>query len=209
MRHMELRVGKAMAAIFGLSALGGCGPRMNPRETDGMTAPEPLDESTSTGNVSRTATSIDPSTNDDEPIVCPEGEVACGGECANLRWSEDHCGSCGHACTVVGATGECWEGVCPPRRTCALAEQGPETCSSVCASIGEACVDTEAEVPSACGGEWYGLYYDLLPEFECDFGFLGSLSLMGGCDEQIPWDLAGGISGSALPGAVACCCTQP
>lgn len=192
-----------------LGILAGCGPRMGTREAEGMVDPAPPDESTSTGNASRTATSIDPSTGDDEPLVCPEGEVACGDECADLRWSERHCGACGHACNVVGILGECWEGVCPPTAFCGRSEQGYETCASVCQSHGETCVDTEPEVPGSCGGGRYRLFYELTPDFDCEVGFWSSTSLEGGCNAPIQWDLQGGFSGDALPGAVACCCTQP
>lgn len=202
-----------VTVVLELGSIGGCGPRVNRDETESMLVePDQPAESTSTGELGRTATSIEPgaqSSGDDEPVVCPEGEVACANECANLRWSEQHCGSCGHACTVVGATGECWEGVCPPRRYCALAEQGHQTCASVCASYGETCVDTEPEVPGACGDHWYDLIYDLTSDFDCEVGSLSSMLLMRGCNEPIEWDLLGGINGNTLPGAVSCCCTQP
>lgn len=186
-------------------ALGGCEFRTNPRETEG--ASEPLEDA-STATTSERATTADPS-DGEAPIVCTEGDVACGVACANLRWSNEHCGHCGHACGPVGLVGECWEGVCQPTRYCALSEEGHETCAGVCASRGEACVDTGPANPGACGSPSYGLYYELTEGFDCHVGYLGSVSLMGGCNEPIAWDRPGGTTGSSLPGAVSCCCTQP
>jgi hypothetical protein len=142
------------------------------------------------------------------PLRCPDGKTQCGDECVDLRWSEEHCGSCGHTCLVVGGAGECWEGVCPPTLYCARAAQGFSTCASVCAWYGESCVDTEPEVPGACGGEHYGLYYDLTPDFDCEVGYFSVSGVPGRCHDPIRWDLPS-PNGGSLPGAVGCCCTQP
>lgn len=70
-------------------------------------------------------------------------------------------------------------------------------------------MDTEAEVPGSCGGGSYSLFYDLTPDFDCEVGYLAASIMMGGCDDPIRWDRVGGANGGSLPGAVACCCTQP
>ncbi|HYG68538.1 MAG TPA: hypothetical protein VD838_12795, partial [Anaeromyxobacteraceae bacterium] len=45
----------------------------------------------------------------DEDLVCPEGEVECGGRCASTLTDAAHCGACGHAC---GAEEACLNGTC-------------------------------------------------------------------------------------------------
>lgn len=186
-------------------AIGGCGPRIRSNDEGVVDGADVVaSESTSTGDASQTATSIG-----HEPINCPEGEVQCGDECADLRWSNDHCGSCDHACKVMGLVGECWEGVCASTHYCALAEQGHATCASVCASYGETCLDMEASIPGGCGDDRYTLYYLLSEDFDCQFGFFQSASVPGGCDDVIEWDKEGiPPAEGRLPEAVSCCCTQ-
>ncbi|MCX4243194.1 hypothetical protein [Paraliomyxa miuraensis] len=203
----------AWLAILGVALAGaGCSRHIVQSNDEGGDSSgsgrEPGDEV----SASYTSTSVGSGkedTSDIEPLRCHDGEVQCGNECADLRWSEDHCGSCGHSCTMVGAVGECWEGICPPTGYCALAEEGHMTCASVCESHGETCVDSEPQIPSACGGEWYGLRYGLTADFDCDIGFLASTAVAGGCHDSIRWDLIGGPNGGTLPEAVVCCCTQP
>lgn len=185
-----------------------CGPRIRNGD-DGMVEGPDLGagESTSTGNASHTATSVG-SGGGHEPIDCPEGEVQCGDECVDLRWSNEHCGSCDHACMHRGV-GECWEGMCPPTKYCARLEDGHATCDAVCAAYGQTCVDAEPTVPASCGGEMYTLYYVLDEDFDCHVGFWASALLMGGCGDPIQWDYEAGPNGGSPPGAVSCCCTQP
>jgi hypothetical protein len=187
--------------VLGWATESGCGPRMR-TEDDG--ADDAVAESSSTGRASDTSTT----TGMPEPLDCPAGEVQCGDECANLRWSNDHCGTCDHAC-IHNGVGECWDGVCPPTKYCATVEDGHQTCREVCAAYGQSCVDTEPTTPSACGGERYTLYYVLSPDFDCNVGFWTSVIILDGCDEPIHWDHQAGPNGGSLPGAVSCCCTQP
>jgi hypothetical protein len=186
------------------ATVSSCGPRMR-TEDDG--ADDAVAESSSTGHTSQTATTV--GTQSPEPLDCPAGQVQCGDECADLRWSNDHCGSCDHAGRVRGRAGECGEGTCATTHYCALAEEGHETCESVCASYGETCVDMETGVPGGCGDDRYTLYYILAPNFDCEFGYFQSSSLVGGCSTPIEWDRAGipPVEG-LLPAAVSCCCTQ-
>jgi hypothetical protein len=190
-------------------SFSGCGPRMRNDSDDGVVviADVAAGESTSTGDLSQTATSAGPGSSS-EPVDCPDGEVQCGTECADLRWSNDHCGSCDHACMHNGV-GECWEGVCPPTKYCAHVEDGHETCGDVCAAYGQTCIDAEPTVPSACGGGSYGLYYGV-GEYDCENGYWASSFVMGGCDDAIEWDKEGIPPATGLlPEAVSCCCTQP
>jgi hypothetical protein len=195
---------RLLMLLVAWATVSSCGPRMR-TEDDG--ADDAVAESSSTGHTSQTATSV--GTQGPEPLDCPAGQVQCGDECADLRWSNDHCGSCDHACRVIGVAGECWEGVCPPTRYCALADEGHDTCRSVCGYYQQTCVDTEREVPGSCGGATYGLYYVLSEDFDCEVGFWASATMMGGCDEPIRWDYEAGPNGGSPPGAVSCCCTQP
>lgn len=211
MRHSRLACTVLTSVTLACVASCDCGPRIRSGDDDmavgpDMGASESSGTSTSTGDASQTATSVG-SGSGHEPIRCPEGEVQCGHECADLRWSEDHCGSCDHACKHNGV-GECWEGMCPPTSYCGGVEDGYATCSEVCAAYGESCVDGEPAVPSACGGERYILYYGI-GEFDCENGYWASAIMMGGCDDPIQWDFEAGPNGGMPPGEVACCCTQP
>lgn len=190
-----------------LSACSGNDDQEGPQglPTDG----DPASDGSGAADPTSTGTALDGGSGDVEPLRCQDDEVQCADECADLRWSEDHCGECGHACTVVDGVGQCWEGTCPPTGYCALAEQDLTTCQAVCESYGETCVDTEPKVRGSCGGEWYGLRYGVTDAFDCDSGFASSTAVPGGCTDPIRWDLPGGPSGDALPGAVVCCCTQP
>jgi hypothetical protein len=216
-KHGRLRRPDRLAVAGLALILAGCGPHIAPPE-EAVEEPSSPGSETDVGMgpdaTSRASTSAgsdgDGGSSDGyPPLHCPDGQTQCGNECVDLRWSAEHCGACGHACTIVGGGGECWEGVCPPRMYCGLAEQSLSTCDSVCESYGETCVDTEAQVPSACGGDRYGLFYDLTPDFSCDFGYNGLSSVPGLCHDPIRWDLVGGPNGNSLPGAVGCCCTQP
>lgn len=48
---------------------------------------------------------------DDEDLVCPSGEVECGGACVSILSNAAHCGACGNAC---GAEDACVAGSCAP-----------------------------------------------------------------------------------------------
>jgi hypothetical protein len=204
MRRLKLGCIAMASCELVFAASCDCGPRI--RDDDDVVDSAVSDESTSTGDASQTASSVG-SGSTHEPIDCPDGEVQCGDECADLRWSNDHCGACDHACMHHGV-GECWEGVCPPTEYCARFEDGHATCDEVCAAYGQPCVDSEPTVPASCGGEIYTLYYVLGEDFDCHVGFWASAIVMGGCSEPIKWDYEAGPNGGSPPGAVSCCCTQ-
>jgi hypothetical protein len=195
-------------------ALAGCNPvdppmyAMEASSSSGSEAGIDTEPRASGGtSLSAGASSDGGTTGEHPPLRCRPGESQCGNECVDLRGSEEHCGTCGHACTAVGLSGLCEEGACLPRRYCALAEQGHTTCASVCEQYGETCVDTEPSGLGACGGGRYGLFYELTPNFACDRGYGSVSSVPGLCQDLIQWDLASPEGGN-LPGAVGCCCTQ-
>lgn len=66
-------------------------------------------------------------------LVCPRGEVACGGRCVSLADDAANCGACGHACG--------------PRALCTAGACG---CAPGTADCGGACVDTASD-PANCG----------------------------------------------------------
>jgi hypothetical protein len=208
MRHPRTGPTMLISGALALGVFGCCGPQIQTDDGKVVVSGESTSTSTSMGDASQTATSVG-SGSSHEPIDCPEGEVQCGDECADLRSSNDHCGSCDHACKVMGLAGECWEGVCASTHYCALAEEGHATCASVCASYGETCLDMEDSIPGGCGDDRYNLLYVLLEDFDCNIGFWQSSSIMGGCSDPIQWDRKGLPPAEGFPpGAVSCCCTQ-
>jgi hypothetical protein len=60
-------------------------------------------------------------------VDCPAGQTDCGGFCANLLHSQDHCGACGAACARDEA---CSNGVC--RLWCPA---GTTTCDGTCVNL--------------------------------------------------------------------------
>jgi hypothetical protein len=205
-------------AVAGLVlAMAGCSRRIEQRsegeaiEGSSSSSRDP-GAGPSVGATSLASTSAGSDTDDGStqypPLRCQDGKTQCGSECVDLRWSDEHCGTCGHACVVVGLHGRCGEGTCLPRAYCGLAEQGFSTCASVCEHYGETCVDTDLGVPGACGGDRYMLLYNLTPDFDCDIGYFSVSSIPGLCHDPIRWDRPS-PNDSSLPGAVGCCCTQP
>ncbi len=109
-------------------------------------------------------------------LVCPSGEVNCGGHCAALLTDAHDCGACGHACGArsacgggtcacapgaVDCSGTCADLVSDPGHCgdCGISCSAPLVCSeSACASgcatgltdCGRACVDLAAD-PANCG----------------------------------------------------------
>src|SRR4051794_23284151 len=61
------------------------------------------------------------------PTECPSGQTLCGDTCADLKSSEEHCGSCGTSCGVGTA---CANSACYPL-DCASANCAPD---QVCAN---------------------------------------------------------------------------
>jgi hypothetical protein len=211
MNHQTNEERPPWAAVAGLAlVIAGCDLSIETSGDSGSEAGHDAD----TGAMSRTSASTGSDTDPEgsstgyPPLRCQDDQTQCGDECVDLLESNEHCGACGHACSVVGLSGWCGEGACLPRRTCALAQAGHSTCASVCAQHGETCVDTEPTMPGACGGSRYGLYYDLTPDFSCESGYTGFAAVPGSCQELIRWSLVS-PDGASLPGAVGCCCTQP
>jgi hypothetical protein len=66
-------------------------------------------------------------------LVCPQGEVDCGGKCVSLLTDAASCGACGHACGPLEA---CAAGTCG--------------CAADVATCGGACTDL-ARDPANCG----------------------------------------------------------
>jgi hypothetical protein len=214
-RRLDRMARLVVAGLALTLALTGCGRRMEQAREEAAGSSSAGSEAgvdPSLGATSRAPTSGGSESGGSTgypPRHCPDGETQCGDECVDLRWSNEHCGACGHACNVVGSAGDCWDGVCPPTFYCVLAGQGFSTCTSVCAWYGETCVDTPSEIPSACVGVDHGLFYNVTPDFDCEFGYTGVSGAPGLCDDPIRWDQIGGPNGGSLPGAVGCCCTQP
>jgi hypothetical protein len=87
---------------------------------------------------------------------CPGETVFCDGSCVNLQTSNQHCGSCEHACTLPetcgggGDSGQCGctpTTTCPPGLDCGTISDG---CSGTlnCGEGGE----DECQSPNICGG---------------------------------------------------------
>jgi hypothetical protein len=64
------------------------------------------------------------------------GQAYCGGECIDVQWNDDHCGSCNNACSAIEA---CYAGTC--ESNCAWNET----------ACGNVCVDTDTST-AHCGG---------------------------------------------------------
>ncbi len=205
------RRSSSFLAAWLLAAISACGPSAGDGNGSGATEADSGPDSTTGASLTSTSGPGDSAATGTTagPVTCPEGETPCGDECVDLLWSEEHCGACDRACQVVGGVGECWEGECPPTAYCAMADQGLETCAEVCASYGQTCIDTDPAVPGSCGGEFYGLFYEVSASFDCEAGFFASSLMMGGCSDAIRWDHVSGPNGGSLPDAVSCCCTQP
>jgi hypothetical protein len=142
------------------------------------------------------------------PITCEDPYTACDGECTLLGADASNCGECGHDCKGFGTTKRCsnWEceaGIWP----CIKREQGVDTCTEACASVGQICDDN-----AYCAGHvrvWMThSANDEDPEStieECERLVDGNTSFMQKCDDPIDWSYE--ISGQTVLG-VACCCTQ-
>ena len=83
----------------------------------------------------------DVTAHDAPPVHCTAPQVDCGGTCANLQTSEQHCGTCGHAC-VTGAT--CLAGECSLNATCPPVHYPNATIQSVPDAAMTALYDTIA-----------------------------------------------------------------
>lgn len=80
--------------------------------SDGSTSTPPTTTSDTTENDSSTppTSTGDTDAATDAAITCDAPTIACDGKCADIAWSKDHCGACGHSC----GGGDCVQGVCKP-----------------------------------------------------------------------------------------------
>jgi hypothetical protein len=68
------------------------------------------------------------------------GGCAWDGTCPDTQNDDDHCGTCGHACTVIWDDGHCAAGACGPTYSeCAVMADPPVNCTQVCGARGQAC----------------------------------------------------------------------
>lgn len=92
--------------------------------------------------------------------TCPTNFECCGGQCANVNSSVDHCGACEKPCKPTGGSGKCEAGACkvdkcdPGLADCnASATDGCETTPSLdpqnCGQCGNAC-PTPANATGTC-----------------------------------------------------------
>jgi len=85
-------------------------------------------------------------------LDCPAGQTDCGGFCANLMRSQEHCGACGAACPQNAA---CSNGTCRlwcPAGTTACGEGCAELVIDElnCGACGVACAEGECCHDSVC-----------------------------------------------------------
>ena len=173
---------------------------------------EPGDTSTDTGTVGNSESGPSQesgsSSTTDAPIVCEEGYTACEGECTLLGGDPGNCGECGHACKGWGTTNRCSNWECDPAIwPCIKPEQGIDTCSQACASVGQTCATNTfcsdyVRVWMTASGN------DNDPEDNieaCERLVDGHTSFMQSCSDPIDWGFS--IGGQTVLG-VACCCTQ-
>jgi hypothetical protein len=141
-------------------------------------------------------------------IMCENGWTACDGECTLLGADAANCGECGHGCKGAGTTRRCSNWECEPGIwPCIKPDQGIDTCTEACASVGQICDDA-----AYCAGYvrvWTTTSAnDQDPEgsIEACERLVGSnTSFMQSCDDPIDW--AYESFGKTVLG-VACCCTQ-
>lgn len=75
-----------------------------------------------------------------------DGDAACGGSCADLSTSADHCGTCGNTCDGT-ASDTCEEGACVGRQRAVVAQGPNESCEGICSSrAADLRCSTECEV---------------------------------------------------------------
>src|SRR5690606_13626778 len=195
-----------------LPLIFGCTRNIADDEASTSKSIDPGDASTSTGDIgySETGPSHESgsSSTTAAPIVCEEGYTACEGECTLLGGDPGNCGECGHACKGWGTTNRCSDWTCDPAIwPCIKPDQGIETCSQACASVGQTCA-TEAFCPDYVRVWLTTSANDNDPEATvetCERLVDGSTSFMQGCNDPIDWDYE--ILGRTVLG-VACCCTQ-
>lgn len=122
-------------------------------------------------------------------LVCAGG-AACGGVCTDLAVDGLNCGTCGLTCD--GGEDACDSGACAPSLSrCVNFDEGLATCSAVCQSAGETCVD------QGCPGDVTVVTYSYLDDCEVNLG-PGYPDMP--CDELQDWDINAQ--------AIKCCCTD-
>jgi DNA-binding beta-propeller fold protein YncE len=86
-----------------------------------------------------------------EDVVCPVGEVECGGRCVSVLSDDANCGACGNAC---GAQEACVAGTCscgPDTTACGDACADLRSDPDHCGDCGTTCAGTDVCSTSACG----------------------------------------------------------
>jgi len=122
-------------------------------------------------------------------LVCAAG-AACDGACTDLTLDGLNCGTCGHSCD--GGEDSCEAGVCGPAFSrCINFDEGLETCTTVCQSLGETCAE------NACAAGITTRSFNNL--MQCEEDFNGDNKVMA-CDEPQMWNIG------AM--AIKCCCTD-
>lgn len=143
----------------------------------------------------------DDKANDDEDMQLPDlPDLPCGG--ADLKTDNLNCGTCGHECILwfeetQYAAGTCAGGVCGPGwSNCAPGGPNPyPNCAVVCEGLGQSCV------PNGCSG-YTGMLFGVLFGWGCGPDESEpSATMMGECDEPIPWEKV-----EEDPPHVMCCC---
>ena len=188
------RLIRLTAVLGALGSFVGCGDRTVP--DDESMPPKPPDMGAPAESESES----------EGEVVCRDGLAACGGECVDLRVSNEHCGVCGHTCKDPFGTGSCLDGSCPSTWWCGAAGQGFVTCEDVCAAHGQACYEGPVMVPSRGCVAAYQLYFDDALE-TCELGLGGQTNIVAPCTTPIDWSMVGGWEHTPAE-AVSCCCTQ-